>query len=591
MTGPETPPRQLKFYLDVTFQLPDPAGLAGLDVWLTVVFEIPPPGPRQTAAAAWAWRGLLLAREWLQIGQVPVFDPPCIISLAPAPQASNWTARVALALIETLPQSLYNDLLNAAFALCAWAAAHPPDAENRRKCFAEIEKFVANRLRRTVTNGDSTLAVLRAAHGLGIPFMHLGGGVYQLGWGNRACRIDRAITLRDSAIGARLSGNKARTAALLRSAGLPAPVHEAAATADGALAAAQRLGWPVVVKPAARDRGEGVTADVADEPALRQAFATAAEARGGPVLIERQAPGICHRLFVANGALLYAMKRWPIAVHGDGIHTVAALREAAAAAQQRRPPWKRAAIPPLDEVSVRAMAAAGFLPASVPPPGMMVPLRNIDSTAWDGAGEDVTSRIHPENTEIALRAAELMSLNVAGIDFISTDVATPWHQNGAIINEVNFSPLLGGSSISRGYVNTFLARFCPGGGRIPVEVFFGGEAAFTAAAQRWRDMRDAGTAACLTSAAKTISPAGRAWIMPFDSICQRVRALLLSPVTGGIVLAVQTDEFLHAGLPLDAVDAVTWVDSDLTLFGEAAPLPAARRTALAQRLEDWRKFG
>jgi len=593
MTSSEAPTRrQLRIYIDLAFQLPANASLACLDSWLTGVLEIPPPAPKESVAEAWTWRALLLAREWLQIGQVPVFDPPAIIGLSPGPRPADWSAQVALALVETLPQSLYIRVLDAAFGLCAWAAAHPETAENRGKFFTAIETFVKDRLHKIAVSGKSTLPVLRAAHARGIPFIHLGGGVYQLGWGNRARRIDRSASGQDSAIGGRLSGNKALTAALLRAGGLPAPVHEAAATADDALAAALRLGWPVVVKPAALNRGEGVTTDVADEATLRQAFeAAAANPRGGPVLVERQVPGVCHRLFVAGGALLYAVKRWPMSVQGDGVQTVAQLVDQEVAAQQRRPPWKRSEIRPLDELALHTLAAAGVHPSSVPERGALVPLRIIESTAWGGVDEDVGSRAHPETIKIALRAAALLSLDVAGVDLITTDIATPWYETGAIINEVNFSPLLGDGSISPHYVPAFLDRLMAGNGRIPVEVFVGGEAAWRAAAQRWQALRDAGLAACLTNAVQSFSASGDEWIMKFDSLCQRVRAMLLCPATGGVVLAVQTDEFLSTGLPFDAVDALTWVDSELAVFRQPGPLTTARHSALARLFEEWRKFG
>jgi hypothetical protein len=80
--------------------------------------------------------------------------------------------------------------------------------------------------------------------------------------------------------------------------------------------------------------------------------------------------------------------------------------------------------------------------------------------------------------------------------------------------------------------------------------------------------------------------------MNFDSLCQRIRALLLSAGTGGVVLAVQTDEFLHTGLPFDAVDALTWIDTDFSAFRQPGfPLPPARQAALAALLETWRRFG
>ena len=66
--------------------------------------------------------------------------------------------------------------------------------------------------------------------------------------------------------------------------------------------------------------------------------------------------------------------------------------------------------------------------------------------------EDVTDIIHPDNlADIALRAASLFGLNVAGIDIITPDIRMASHQNGAIINEVNFAPLLGGDIFQRPY--------------------------------------------------------------------------------------------------------------------------------------------
>jgi cyanophycin synthetase len=231
-------------------------------------------------------------------------------------------------------------------------------------------------------------------------------------------------------------------------------------------------------------------------------------------------------------------------------------------------------------------------PASVPARGVLAPLRNIESSAWGGVDEDFSSRIHPDNTSIALQAVSLLGLHIAGVDLITTDITRPWHENGAIINEVNFSPLLGHGEISPHYVPAFLERLMPGNGRIPVEVFAGGEAAWNAAVQRWRALRGDGMPACLTNSVKTFSASGGEWIMNFDSLCQRIRALLLSAGTGGVVLAVQTDEFLHTGLPFDAVDALTWIDTDFSAFRQPGfPLPPARQAALAALLETWRRFG
>ena len=72
--------------------------------------------------------------------------------------------------------------------------------------------------------------------------MHLGGGVFQLGWGRRSRLIDRSMVDADSAIGAKLSQNKFLTANMLRDAGLPAPEHLIVSTPEQAVQAAADSG-------------------------------------------------------------------------------------------------------------------------------------------------------------------------------------------------------------------------------------------------------------------------------------------------------------------------------------------------------------
>jgi len=565
------PAGQLRHTLRLGFVLPDQPDRPGLDRWLTEILEIDAtalasclahPGPAEAGdAARWLWRVLLLARALLQASRAPVFDLPTIQSLAKDPGPSRtWTALVTLALIDHLPQTVYVQALQSALRLCAWAAVHPVSDDYLPVFFSTLEKEVIPQVSRRVPSGKSTLPVLQVAHQRGIPFAHLGAGVYQLGWGCRARRMDRSTTERDSAMGARLSQSKVHTARLLRMAGLAAPVHEVVGQVEEALQSARRIGWPVVVKPADLDRGEGVTVDVATEDALRAAFGTAVQlSRSKQVIVERQVPGVCHRLFIANGKLLYAVKRLPMAVQGNGRDTVSTLVDEAVQKQRRVPPWRRSEIQPLDALAHAAMAAAGYTGASVPTEGAWVPLRPIESTAWGGVDEEVTGLIHPENLRMALAAADLFGLHVAGIDIISPDIARPWHENGAVINEVNFSPLLGGGDISKRHIPLFLDDFMEAQGRIPVEVFVGEAAAWKAAEVRWRALRAEGLSGCLSRDDWTLGPDGQEWPMPFQRAWQRARALLLSSRVEAIVLVMSPQEFGAAGVPFEGVHNVVRV--------------------------------
>lgn len=594
--------RQLTFTAAIGFAVPAQPDFPRLDEWLvgvlhfnmksTAVFA----GLTQTVAnepaLSWLHRALLLGRYLLQAGRIPVFDEPSIFGCESVPGDGNrWRAEVSFARIEELSTAAYDIALKAAFHLNVWAIAREANLENVQAYYTFMEKDVVPRLRRLWKAGKSTLPVLRAAHQLCIPFTHLGAGVFQLGWGSKARRIDRSVTGDVSAIGAKLANDKALTASLLRRACLPSPVHAVVSDLRGALNAAHQLGWPVVVKPADRERGEGVSVDVGHDDRLKPAFETAfALSVAKKVIVERQVDGVCHRLFLAHGRLLYAVKRLPMSVVGDGVSDVASLVDQEVTNQMRLPPWERSGIRPLDDLARAAMARAGYASTSVPARGALVALRRIESTEWGGVDEDVTSRVHPENLKAALAASELFGLAVAGIDIISADIGQPWFANGAIINEVNHAPLLGGGDISRSHLPAFLDNLVEGTGMIPVEVFVGGQAAIGPARRRWQELVESGVDAYLSHAHQTVEPSGAVRHMPFNGLYRRTRALVLSPHVEAMVLVVQTDEFLATGLPLEAVSAVTIVDRNIRVTGSSGePVAASRVEALQRLLTDWRR--
>jgi cyanophycin synthetase len=530
-----------------SFEAPDSVDLSLLDDWLSVDLGIPdasfacstPAGesPDLAQAKAFLSRTLALARLFLELGRVPIFELPTITSVAlQAPGKAGFLAQVGFPLIDNLASACCQLALQSSLDLCRWALKTPRDPENGLMLYAGIEEKVIKPLRRMVPAGKSTIPVLRAAHSLGIPFIHLGLGVYQLGWGSKARRMDRSTSELDSAMGSKLSQNKVVTASLLRMAGLPAPSHLVVNKTADAVAAAGKIGFPVVVKPSDRDRGEGVAVDVIDDASLQAAFEVAQKlARNKQVIVERQVPGVCHRLFVANGKLLYAVKRLPMSVRGDGKHTVAQLVDAEVQRQRTQPPWRRTEIRPVDGLAVAAMKRDGVLPESVPDENVMVPLRRIESTAWGGIDEEVSDRIHPDNLAIAIRAAELFGLHVAGIDIITPDITVPWHVNGAIINEVNFAPLFGGGEISRRYIPIFLKELIDGQGRIPIEVFEGQDAAGKAS-QMHAEMAKRGLRCFLTTRSQTLDAKFQELKMASQGISNRVRALLCRPEVDAIVV-------------------------------------------------------
>jgi cyanophycin synthetase len=181
----------------------------------------------------------------------------------------------------------------------------------------------------------------------------------------------------------------------------------------------------------------------------------------------------------------------------------------------------------------------------------------VESSAWGGFDEDVTASIHPDNLDIALRATVLFNLQVTGIDIITPAIDTPWHENGAIINEVNFAPLLGGGDISRSHVPEFIDRLIDDNGRIPIEAIIGGATALKIALTRQKEMAQEQVSCFITSHEMTLTATGVEMQFPFNSLTRRCQALLMDRRVDAILLVVQTDELLRSGLPLDRIKCCT----------------------------------
>jgi cyanophycin synthetase len=586
-------PRQLT----VNF-IPKPARDAhSLSAWtqlLDAPTEHPPlnltaPSRESSEAAIWLHHVMAFSLALLQSARIPVFDPLIVSDCQPdMAKPPSWKASFVSPDPLLLPLSRMKAFFVEAYKLAEWACrAEIESSADREAFFQRVENDIFKLLQLAHSRGKSTFEVLLAAHRLSIPMVPLSGGVFQLGWGANARRIDRSTTDHDSVMGMRWTQNKYLSAQLLKQAGLPAPSHFRVDSAERAREAAQRLGYPVVIKPADLERGEGVSVDV-DRTSIDTAFEQAHQrSPGKQVLVEQQVSGVCHRLFMVAGKLLYAVKRLPIGVYADGRSTVDALVRVACAAQQRLPPWKRSGIRPIDDLAMAMLDRQGWTPDSIPQEGQFIALRRIESTAWGGVDEDVSDTLHPDNVRAARAASKLFGLEVAGVDIISPDITQPWHVNGAIINEVNFAPLLGGGEISRERIPAYLNQLLKAGGRIPMHVYVGGAQASAAGQKAWKQLVDSGVQAVWLGADAVQWPGGERQVMSVSGLYARCRALLLSPDVEALVLWVQNDEFTHTGLPVDRISSLHEVDGALVSLTHGGALDEAGASRLLTLLRSW----
>lgn len=405
--------------------------------------------------------------------------------------------------------------------------------------------------------GISTVSFLSTAFMQGVPFSHLGSGIYQLGWGKYAVLSDRSGIQHDSGIGSKLSQNKHLTSRLLATAGLPVPHQIYVRTIDQALQALKVIGAPVVIKPADRDRGEGVTTSVHNPEDVIAAFEVAAEFSKN-ILVEKEIPGVCYRVTVAHGVVACVIKRNAKFVLGDGVHTVQELVRLANDLENKKACHKRRRPFLLDAQALALMKPAGYFADSIPAEGAAVYLRKIESTEWGGIPEDMGAEIHAENISLAIEAANLLRLDVAGVDIISQDISKPWYSNGAAVNEVNFSPLWTNAiEAAKQGLSNYMQRIFPEQGRILIEVFVGADDALKSALSRQKEIANQGLRCFLSNHNASYGPQGFK-IMAFagNNLFQRARGLLMNANVDVLILVVQTDEWLNCGLPVNSINSL-----------------------------------
>ncbi len=318
---------------------------------------------------------------------------------------------------------------------------HLVQAEEGFDFQAEFEALI--RLAERAAFGPSTQAIIDEAAGRDIPWIRLNeASLVQLGQGKYQRRIRATMTSITSALAVDIAGDKKLTTQLLASAGLPVPRSQIVATADEAVMAARRIGFPVVAKPIDGNHGRGVGLDLRDDDAVRTAFERAlSEARRPRVMVESYVTGNDYRVLVIGGHMIAVAERVPAHVIGDGKHSVAELIELTNADPRRGIGHEKVLTRiRVDGEARRLLGRQELALEDVPEEGTFVQLALTGNMSTGGISIDRTFEAHEDNVEIAEEAARVVGLDVAGIDFLTPDISQPVRETGGAIVEVNAAP-------------------------------------------------------------------------------------------------------------------------------------------------------
>jgi cyanophycin synthetase len=316
----------------------------------------------------------------------------------------------------------------------------PDDAPEKDWDFAEErDSFIRYAQRRAF--GPSTASLVKAAEERDIPWIRLNRqSLVQFGHGRYQQRIQATTTGKTSNIGVELASDKEETNTILRDLGLPVPKQRMVRKSSDAKRAAERIGFPVVLKPLAGNHGRGVSINLKTPEEVEVAFDKARE-HGRNVVVESYIEGFDHRLLVVNGKLVAAAKRMPGHVVGDGKSTVAELVDVVNSDPRRGVGHEKVLTRlEFDDQAERLLKKLGYDHSTVPAEGEVVFLRSTANLSTGGTAIDVTDVIHPDNREMAERTIKAIGLDIGGVDFLTRDITESYRETGGGICEVNAGP-------------------------------------------------------------------------------------------------------------------------------------------------------
>lgn len=308
---------------------------------------------------------------------------------------------------------------------------------------SELERTVI-RVAEQLAYGPSTGAIVTEAQRRGIPVIRLDPrrSLVQLGHGKYQRRVWATVTSQSANIAVDIAGNKELTNRLLHDVGIPVPRSYIVEDADEAIRVAERIGYPIVLKPLDGNHGRGVCVNLRDAGEIRETFPIAqGESRNGAVIAETFIVGKDYRILVVDSEVVAVAERVPAHVVGDGVHTIEQLVEITNADPRRGVGHEKI----LTRISIDAQTREvlqrdGLALTDVPAAGQSVQLKLTGNMSTGGTSIDRTDDIHSDNIEIARQAAMVVGLDIAGIDFIAPDIAESVRQSGGAICEVNAGP-------------------------------------------------------------------------------------------------------------------------------------------------------
>ena len=333
----------------------------------------------------------------------------------------------------------------AAFLVSDWFRAISNDEEFDFK--GEYEKL-QQVFDKTPFGGPTLYSLIEAGLKRDIPVFHLfEENQFQWGYGKKQLRGRSTTFHTDGIKDTEFTMYKDMVGEFLDMCGFPTPKGINCFEEEEIVEEALKIGFPVVVKPVAGHKGQGVTTNITTEDEVRKSFKSIVNAAAelgvnfDGALVQKMIHGNDHRLLAVGGKCVAALKRVPAFVDGDGQKNIEQLiveeNDKLIRLDNARSPLCKIKI---DENLVEFIDQQGLSLKSVPEQGQKITLRKVANISAGGVSYNVTNEMHPDNIALVEDIASYFNVTCLGIDVLAADISKSWREGDFGIIEINAGP-------------------------------------------------------------------------------------------------------------------------------------------------------
>jgi len=289
--------------------------------------------------------------------------------------------------------------------------------------------------------GCTTKAICDAAKEYNLPIMQLGDStIYQIGYGKMSRIIEASIGSKTKCIGVDISCDKVLTKQLLKNQNIPVAEGSKVFNVIGLLQDAEKIGYPVVLKPQCGNKGQGVILNIKNQKQLMNAYINLRKSEKD-IIIEKYFEGNDYRVCLVNYKVEAVALRLAPFVIGNGVDSLRRLIEILNEDPLRGEDHEKALTKvKMDSELTSCLSKRNLDLDYIPQEGEKVLLRENANLSTGGMAIDCTEEICEENIECCINAAKTLGLDICGIDICTKDIGLPLKENDGIIMEVNAAP-------------------------------------------------------------------------------------------------------------------------------------------------------